>query len=338
MPLLKKNLNMATLPWFRAMFGTPATRSGVMRSKRPLPATFETDVRILHDKVRRRYYLTSVPCRLRPRVGAISKLRASPPPAPAGGVGAPAAAPPARQQRQLALDPGVRTFMTGYDPTGLAIEWGCGQTNARLWRLANTANGIRARAAKPEAGHRKRRHMRREPRRASANMVDELHHKFAAWACANYDLILLPEFQVKGMARKGRRRIGKKTVSSMYTLAHYPVPAVHSAQGQAARRHAAPRRRGLHVQDVRPLRQDARGRRAQALRLSVLRPHRRPRHRRRQERRPQARQRQSVSAAEGFFKKKAVPLAGSGAASYRLAGGSFREELPRCRNCSMKYS
>ena len=111
--------------------------------------------------------------------------------------------------------------MTGYDPTGLAIEWGCGQTNARLWRLANTANGIRARAAKPEAGHRKRRHMRREPRRASANMVDELHHKFAAWACANYDLILLPEFQVKGMARKGRRRIGKKTVSSMYTLAHY---------------------------------------------------------------------------------------------------------------------
>lgn len=99
MPLLKKNLNMATLPWFRAMFGTPATRSGVMRSKRPLPATFETDVRILHDKVRRRYYLTGVPCRLRPRVGAISKLRAPPPPAPAGDVGAPAAAPPRRGSR-----------------------------------------------------------------------------------------------------------------------------------------------------------------------------------------------------------------------------------------------
>ena len=200
--------------------------------------------------------------------------------------------------------------MTGYDPTGLAIEWGCGQTNARLWRLANTANGIRARAAKPEAGHRKRRHMRREPRRASANMVDELHHKFAAWACANYDLILLPEFQVKGMARKGRRRIGKKTVSSMCTLAHYPVPAVHSAQGQAARRHAAPRRRGIHVQDVRPLRQDARGRHAQALRLSVLRPHRRPRHRRRQERRPQARQRQIRERGRGVLKKKSRPASG----------------------------
>ena len=166
MPLLKKNLNMATLPWFRAMFGTPATRSGVMRSKRPLPATFETDVRILHDKVRRRYYLTGVPCRLRPRVGAISKLRAPPTTPPSARTrgrsgSARSGTPPARQQRQLALDPGVRTFMTGYDPTGLAIEWGCGQTNARLWRLANTANGIRARAAKPEAGHRKRRHMRR---------------------------------------------------------------------------------------------------------------------------------------------------------------------------------
>jgi len=24
----------------------------------------------------------------------------------------------------ISLDPGVRTFMTGYDPSGMAVEWG----------------------------------------------------------------------------------------------------------------------------------------------------------------------------------------------------------------------
>ena len=34
----------------------------------------------------------------------------------------------------ISLDPGVRTFMTGYNPSGEAIEWGKGDIN-RLYRL-----------------------------------------------------------------------------------------------------------------------------------------------------------------------------------------------------------
>ena len=34
----------------------------------------------------------------------------------------------------ISLDPGVRTFMTGYNPSGEAIEWGKGDIN-RMYRL-----------------------------------------------------------------------------------------------------------------------------------------------------------------------------------------------------------
>ena len=219
--LRSRDLDRATHPWFRAIFGTPDTRY-VMRSKQTLPRLFERDTRLLHDKVRRRYYLV-VPVKLTLYQSGsdIKAPRSSP-----SGDGTSAAASPAAAlaQRQLSLDPGVRTFMTGYDPSGLAVEWGCDETNAKLWRLANTANGIRSRMVKPQTSHKRRRHMRRAAARVGArirNMVDELHHKFASWACTNYDLILLPEFRVKSMSKRGRRRISRKTVSQMYSLAHY---------------------------------------------------------------------------------------------------------------------
>ncbi|MCK9356353.1 MAG: RNA-guided endonuclease TnpB family protein [Dehalococcoidia bacterium] len=225
--LRSRNLDGATLQWFRALFGTPDTRR-VMHSKQPLPATFGSDVRLLHGKVRRRYYLIIPVPPPSPAAGGSDIKAPRPPPVGEGtsAAASPAAAPPATAsvQRQLALDPGVRTFMTGYDPAGLAVEWGGGSTNSVLWRLANTANGIRARMVQPHVGHRKRQHMHRAAARVEArirHMVDELHHKFATWACANYDLILLPEFRVSGMVKKGKRRISKKTVSRMYTLAHH---------------------------------------------------------------------------------------------------------------------
>ena len=43
----------------------------------------------------------------------------------------------------IALDPGVRTFMTGYDPSGLAIEWGKNDI-ARIYRLCHAYDRIQS--------------------------------------------------------------------------------------------------------------------------------------------------------------------------------------------------
>ena len=55
-----------------------------------------------------------------------------------------------------------------------------------------------------------------------------MHHKTALWLCANHDTILLPMFDVKQTAKKRdpttkrwKRKITKKTVSQLCSLAHY---------------------------------------------------------------------------------------------------------------------
>src|SRR5205809_5070781 len=44
----------------------------------------------------------------------------------------------------ISLDPGVRTFMTGYNPSGEAIEWGKGDIN-RMYRLCLNYDRIQSR-------------------------------------------------------------------------------------------------------------------------------------------------------------------------------------------------
>ena len=51
----------------------------------------------------------------------------------------------------ISLDPGVRTFMTGYNPSGEAIEWGKGDVN-RLYRLCLHYDRIQSERKQDQAG------------------------------------------------------------------------------------------------------------------------------------------------------------------------------------------
>jgi IS605 OrfB family transposase len=153
------------------------------------------------------------------------------------------------------IDPGVRTFATVYDPAGaMATKWGCvgperpasgdlckrkhkrerdvnhadASANARLWRIANQIQSLKKRTN--GANSRKRKHMERAAARLGCrtrNLVDELHHKLAIWLCRGFDTILLPELSAKEISAKRdengtwKRKIGKRTVRQLYSLAHY---------------------------------------------------------------------------------------------------------------------
>ena len=54
-----------------------------------------------------------------------------------------------------------------------------------------------------------------------ANLIKELHHQAARFLVDRFDLILLPTFETRDMAQRGKRRIRSKSVRSMLTLAHY---------------------------------------------------------------------------------------------------------------------
>ena len=139
---------------------------------------------------------------------------------------------PARDHlRVIAMDPGVRTFMTGYDPRrGQIWEWGRGDFK-HLVCLCMRADALLAKKAnaKGKGLRRARRLMRRAFLRIYErirNKVAELHWKLAKWLCENYDLIVLPKFDTKSMVKKRKgdkwiRKIGSKTARAMCTWSHY---------------------------------------------------------------------------------------------------------------------
>jgi len=43
----------------------------------------------------------------------------------------------------ISLDPGVRTFMTGYDPSGTAVEWGKNDIG-RVYRLCHAYDKLQS--------------------------------------------------------------------------------------------------------------------------------------------------------------------------------------------------
>ena len=43
----------------------------------------------------------------------------------------------------ISLDPGVRTFMTGYDPSGIAVEWGKNDIG-RVYRLCHAYDKLQS--------------------------------------------------------------------------------------------------------------------------------------------------------------------------------------------------
>jgi len=130
--------------------------------------------------------------------------------------------PPQRenQARVVALDPGVRSFLSWYcaDSVGKIGEGAF----FRIQRLCERLDDLLSRAAKSSA--RRRRNMRRAAGRMRIrieNLIAELHRQVARFLVGNFDVILLPTFETSEMVERGRRRIRSKTVRNLLSLAHY---------------------------------------------------------------------------------------------------------------------
>ena len=124
------------------------------------------------------------------------------------------------QARVVALDPGIRTFLTWFSETD------AGQIGkhdfGRIQRLCHHLDQLISRTAK--AGARRKRNLRKATDRMRVritNLINELHHQAARFLVDNFDLILLPTFETSDMVQRGKRKIRSKSVRSMLTFAHY---------------------------------------------------------------------------------------------------------------------
>ena len=124
------------------------------------------------------------------------------------------------QGRVVALDPGIRSFLTFYS------ENDCGKIGegdfGRIQRLCVHLDGLIGRMVKASGFHKVR--LKRAIGRARwriRDLIDELHKQTARWLVDNYDVILLPTFETSEMVMRGKRRLRRKSVRSMLTFAHF---------------------------------------------------------------------------------------------------------------------
>ena len=124
------------------------------------------------------------------------------------------------QGRVVALDPGVRSFLTWFSEDDAGHIWK--GDFGRVQRLCAHLDDLLSRASR--VNHHRRRNMYRAADRLRVrirNLVDELHHKAARFLVDNYDVILIPRFESSDMVRRGARQLRRKSVRSLLTFAHY---------------------------------------------------------------------------------------------------------------------
>jgi len=131
----------------------------------------------------------------------------------------------------VALDPGVRSFLTFYSPVD------CGklgdQAQQRVCRLLSHLDRLVSRMARA-AGQRKRRFRLAQARlrKKIRSLIDELHWKTIRLLTTNYQTILLPKLDTKRLSGRLHRKLRNKSVRAMLGLAHglFRVRLAHKCQ------------------------------------------------------------------------------------------------------------
>jgi len=116
------------------------------------------------------------------------------------------------KKRVIALDPGVRKFMVGYDPNGKSIIFGEG-ANKRLTELLFEIDAIENKKDKGKKG------LLYLLWKKVKNLVSELHWKVIDYLVVNYDQILLPEFKISQMVKN--KELPRITKRLLYMFSYY---------------------------------------------------------------------------------------------------------------------
>lgn len=132
----------------------------------------------------------------------------------------------------IALDPGVRTFLTGFDGCKF-VEFGSCDIG-RITRICQHLDNLMGSLAKEQSRNRRRR-MRQAAHRMRTkirNLIDESHKQIAHFLTNNYRVIFLPTFETSDMVAKAKRKIRSKTARAMLTWAHYRFKLTLKHQAQ----------------------------------------------------------------------------------------------------------
>ena len=177
----------------------------IIKSSEPIPKNIGYDSKIIKTKNGRYYFTLLKPIEKLPDNQRLKKED---------------------QIKCIGLDPGVRTFQTGFDTDGNYFEWAKGDYQ-KLYEQSRKWDILHSKWNQKTTKHRKRYRMKKLGNRILErikNKVKDCHHKLSKYLCENYDVILLPRFETQNMVSKKNkkfRKINSKTARSMMTWNHY---------------------------------------------------------------------------------------------------------------------
>jgi transposase len=105
----------------------------------------------------------------------------------------------------VSLDPGVRKFLVGYDPTGKSIFFGEDVQEKMIQMLLDIDESHKE---KKEQNHLKWKRIN--------NLISEMHWKSINYLIKNYDIIMYPDYRVSQMLKKGKLGKMTKRLMTMY--------------------------------------------------------------------------------------------------------------------------
>ena len=121
----------------------------------------------------------------------------------------------------ISLDPGVRTFLVGYDAQNRYVLHIGKDATTRIEYVCTRLDSLISKHAKCKS-HKKRRGLKKaqqKKRKQIKNLVADMHFKMANFLCSNYKTILLPSFETQKMVENGKLK--SKVARNMMTLSHY---------------------------------------------------------------------------------------------------------------------
>ena len=117
--------------------------------------------------------------------------------------------PENQRRNRIALDPGVRTFLTACHEDGF-IHFGENDFQ-KIFKILLRMDKMLSRR------HRKYRKAIDRCRFRVVNLVDEMHRRVASWLCKTFEVIVIPPFAA---STKMMNKLRSKTCRSMLTWAH----------------------------------------------------------------------------------------------------------------------
>lgn len=106
----------------------------------------------------------------------------------------------------ISIDPGTKTFLSGYDTSGNVIS--IGNEMGRIARLLHYRNSLRSKIKKLKKKTKKWKNHKRAFFRISEkieNLIYDFHNKAAKWLCMNFSIVLIPKLNFHKMRNLNKR-------------------------------------------------------------------------------------------------------------------------------------